>query len=137
MKKAQFVLIVVLTLFIFLNLKITTGIIIRGQKVLDSSDNFPGTPFLFLKPFLAHVFQAGYYDDHTPANPDINPLYARNFQTAQFALAPAFLTMRNPGLRFVIVHLSSAQALASIIKQWPSRVIAFNGFDIALIRRFN
>jgi len=136
MKKAQCVLVLVLAFFIFSNLKIMMGIIARGQKVLDSSDNFPGTPFLFLKSFLTHIYQAGYYDDHTPVNPDLDPVYARNFQTAEFALAPTILDHEKPWkYDLVIIHFSGTRSISNIIKHLPSRIVAFNGSNIALIRR--
>jgi len=136
MKIAQYALIAMLFYCIFCNLKISTAIINRGQKFLDSSDEFPGTPFLFLKPSLTHVYHAGYYADHTPANPDIDPNYARNFQTAGFALAPTFLDHENPWkYSFVIVHLSHPEALANILKQWPSRVMSSNGSNIFLLQQ--
>ena len=136
MKKAQCILILVLAFFIFSNLKIMMGIVARGQKVLDSTDVFPGTPFLFLRPHLMHQFQAGYYDDRTPANPDLDPVYARNFQTAEFALAPTILDHEKPWDHdLVIVCFSGVRSIPNIIKHWPSRIIAFNGSNIVLLRR--
>jgi len=138
MKIFRYLFIIALLIFTFLNLKITAENISQRNKSLSSSDDFPGSRFLFLKPFLAHVDRAGYYTDYAPSDPDLDPVYAYHFQTALFALAPTLLDHKKPwDYEFVIVHLSHQELMADVLKRWPSRVIVSNGANIVLIRRLS
>lgn len=136
MKIARYLFVIVLTFVICFNLKITADNIVLVHKTLKGPDVFPGSPFLFLKPTLAHVYRAGYYSDYAPAHPDTDIVYAYNFQTAQFALAPTMLDHEHPwNYEYVVMVLSRPQAVASVLKHFPSQVCLYNGSVIFAFHR--
>ena len=109
--------------------------IVLVHKTATGPDVFPGSPFLFLKPTLAHVYRAGYYSDYAPANPDIDVTYANNFQAAQFALAPTMLDHENPWKYDVVIMVLSPKAAASMFKRLPSPAGFYNGSVIFAVYR--
>ncbi len=106
-------------------------------KSSNSQDDSPGMPFLFLRPYLVHVYRAGYYSDYIPFSPELDRDYAYDFQSAQSALVPTMLDYEKPwDFDFVILNLARPQALASILKRWPSRMVVYSGdFNVVLIQR--
>jgi hypothetical protein len=136
MKIARYIVVIVLIFFIYFNLKTTTGIITIVHKMVTAPEVLPGSPFLFLKPFLVHVYRAGYYSDYTPLNPDVDPDYAYSFQSAQSVLAPTILDHENPDkYDYVVIVMTRPQELGPILKRWPLSVYIYNGYNILAIHR--